>query len=254
MNVSLIAESWVAVLGLTSFIDGEDVNPDKPASSQVIGLEDEIKRIVTAFFLGRPLSTSRQRLRFDALAEALLQNPDIDSLATVGQWPDTVGAAMVVVISSGRSFLLSKMPRSFRSTPWGKEPQRPGQNVIDDFTEIWAVVESPLIALRTITTASFGKTEVEAFRTVYPSMYQKVVEIVIDTIAAFKAVDRDIDLDPRQEKQLATLLGTAEVDTRVAAAIRSLYGDPDAEEMKPRQSSIKTGLTPTAGQAASGSR
>lgn len=225
-TLRLVAEALAAVTGVQRILD----TPPKPVSpadgKHAVALAKQIETIFREF-LSSP-SFKRQK---DDL-------PDLDYLETLDKLtrpvqPDQrekllenfqdeqAGLAYLNVCDRGVAWLLERLPRRSRTTLVGDIPVEPSLTEMADFERDWQVAADPLQVLRDMSEGIMIGTQVDAFKTLFPTLYARTALSLQGVLLDLRG--KDDTWEPPSEKawQCMAFFGISPVDPDLATKLQA---------------------------------
>lgn len=174
--MNLAAEALAAVTGIF---------PEEPASrsdgATAALIYGEWRTAVKAFFdRDKPYKFKKTRLpkSYSAMSEKILVPPDTaDWLASEISDPEIV-RAYLTVISNGRLYVKERWPNLQIQNFAGPRTAEPGKVFISEAAMIFCTVNNPTTVLDEMLSHSLQTAQVEAFKTVYPSLFALLMQLI----------------------------------------------------------------------------
>ena len=172
-----------------------------------------------------------------------------DELATV--MPDA-DMAMELGLEAGRvlAWADQTIPRNVRQSFMGAKTDRPDDESLSQFRTRWQVATDPMVVVRDMLEGCLDADQVSTLALLYPALYQEMRQAAADSLAAaVMEHGKDWEPPPEKQRQIETLLQTAQFDPALAATVQQTYQAQDAQQPTPKKPPRKAsadiaGLTP----------
>ena len=150
-------------------------------------------------------------------------------LATQGG--PNIAEVLTAKVVKGMSYLSKEIPKD--PNPPNKfvktAPFTPSDYDVKKFTDKVVVVKDPMIVFQALAAGELSKDHVEALKEIYPSLYQRVVEKVTDTL-----INDEIELDYGDRVGLSYILG-APLDPSMSTKSFAYFQPQRQEQAGPEQ-------------------
>lgn len=170
----------------------------------------------------------------------LLVNPDDDPNWLTSNFSDPdVANSYLLVISNAREYLRSKWPKLIIQAYPLPRPVDPGRTFIEEMSMLYCTVNEPSIILREMISRSLQPAQVDAFKTVFPALYN----LLLDTIDERKQLELSRSMSwtvPWSKERILRNLYQLPIESSIQEAPRSEAKMGNVSQIKMKNSSETT--------------
>lgn len=147
----------------------------------------------------------------DKLFDSVAIDPTLDEITA---WLKDAGDDMEIAedlhlaLVAARKYLVQKWPRVVIPTFGGDRVMPLAIDDAAEVTSLWAVLDDPVRVLDEMDSGTLSPSQAEAFRTVYPALYDHYRDALED--AAALRVRKDPDWMPSEQQEIALAILTAQ--------------------------------------------
>lgn len=243
---ALPAESALAVIGLRNILTG-DPSFKAGARKDAVTLPKTIKEHVMAF-LKRPdfdRTAAMPAFNLEKVGRLLVRGgtpENADALLKAVKDP-LLNQAVMNLATKAIEYLAARKPHRERQGLDGIENLPPPAQATARFGRLWAVVNDPMLALRDLRENCLTVEMAQAFRDLFPALYQTTADAIQDGFVTMKTARKSWQLAIAKERQLRVFLGLPLHNVQLLTQIQAAYAaDAQAIQQKggaaPRQKAL----------------
>lgn len=255
LDDNAIAEAWLAVFGVTSFLDGGRISINPAAAAKVQRLSGDIRYRTRRFLAGEAIGPmpSIPDIDFREVADALFEEPTQDDLAArLHHFPESILPGLLVAAGKGLEYLRQALPVTRIATTLTTEYRDPSPRDADAFERKFAVADDILLAFDLLGAGRLSGDQVETVATIYPTLYARAVADVPGLLVDIFGAKGEINIPAGRERQLQVFMRAENLNVDLAEAVAAAAADM-AKEAGGRGGSQPSGKQPSVFDSASDS-
>ena len=196
------------------------------------------------------MSTSKDTEKLDKQLKSLAQNPEplTDVGGSTAHYLPNHGVALAKTAATAVSYLNSQRPNPPQVSPLDT-PSKPSTMEQNKFNRVLGVAQQPLTVLQHIKDGTLQPSDIKTLTNIYPELYQKISQGIINQISARKP---DSDPIPYVTKMgMSLFLGKPMDSTMLPESIQAAQLPPKNLQQTPQGKQIKSPRSPSAKSAKS---
>lgn len=202
------SELWLAVLGITPFLDGGRISVSPSVDSSVQKLLPTIRQQLRLFLRSGGPSPDIPDLDFREVGDALFGPMPGDELALrLSGFPEALVPGIVEGAVRGRNYLQQRFPITRHQTALALEYRDPSPHDAARFARLYSAIDDPLTVFQSLVAGRLSGDQQDAFAAVYPTLYDASWNEVFPALADVFAGKDKPDLPRKKQSQLEVFMG-----------------------------------------------
>ncbi len=240
----LVGEALLAVTGITAALRPGPLRVTQAILRRADRLAGEVARRLKPLLAGRePAEMDEPEADYDEILKLLTLPTTRARLdEDVAAWPPELQGAYGEALGTAWGYLQTVIPTAGDES--GQLPV-PDTEMIE-FSMIYAVVDDPMLALDRLADGSLIPEEAEAFRQVYPKVYDLARTELLRQMVDVQARKPTWEFPHERQVALETFLGTSMLDAKLQSEIQRVLEDAHHEQQQAggkRSVTLKDSLT-----------
>ncbi len=254
LNDQAIAEAWLSVFGVTSFLDGGKISVNPAAAGKVQRLAGDIRYKLRRFLAGEKTGPAPEipEINFREVADALFEEATPEELSQrLTNFPESMLPGITIAAGKGLEYLRQALPVTrIAKSPLETDYRDPSPRDADAFERKFAVADDLPLAFDLLGAGRLSGDQVEAIATIYPALYEHAVNEIPSLLVDVFGDKGKIDMPAARERQLQVFMRNENLSDALVSAIAAASADL-AKEPKGQGGSMPTGKMPSMFDAAS---
>jgi hypothetical protein len=203
-----VGERWAAVLGLTPVLDRELPRILVGDVKRVNDFESEITELVVKLMSGSKILSFPSVPSYKSIGQKInAPVSETDIVKMIGNLPDSDKDSYKSVAIKQFTAIQAAYPRSSMETLTGPVPLRPTDMEVFDFDFVYRVIDDPLYVIRLMSGAALLKTQVNAARTIFPTMCDFFTNTINEIMTGKKAANASYQVPWKADISIRDWLG-----------------------------------------------
>ena len=231
--LAVLAEQWLAAMGITVFLASGKVRLDKSVERTVQRMEDDVRATFKRFakkpnrFVKRDEdedSGFARSITFEKLADDLYETADPKQLMRrLEGFPPDLMEPLALAATRTITYLRDRLPVTRYQGGMGLRYRDPSPRDKERFWRAFDVADAPLSVLATLEAGELAGDQVDTLRECYVNLYSRWQELALQELTAD-------DLSLSKEKQWRLFMSTLSYSPDIAAHVKQLAEAGEAQD------------------------
>lgn len=218
----LIAETWLAVLGVSPFLDGGKISMSPSADVKVQRYPAEMNAQIKRFLRGKGAETDLPSLDFRRIADALFEDPpEQEIMSRLMHFPEAMQLPIVQAAARAMSYLRQQLPVVRAQRGLSLEYRDPAKHDQARFERVFAAVDDPMTVMQSLAAGTLSGDQVDALAAVYPALHAAAQTYAFTCMADVFAGKDEPDMPSKKLAQMRLFLGSDDFSLELAEEIQA---------------------------------
>lgn len=227
--IAVLAQQWLAALGITVFLAGGKVRLDGGVERRVQTMETDVKALFKRFSSRRQFAPVPDEpdfardLSFEKLADDLYETADPAELQRrLEGFPGDLVGELGVAAARAMLWLRNRLPPVRYQTLGGLKYRDPSPRNKEAYLRVFDVADDPFGVLRSLESGTMSGDQIEALQACYPDLYTHWINIGVSSLTT-------ADLSLKKEKQLSLFMGATALSSDISNVVQAMAEESQAE-------------------------
>jgi len=229
--IAVLAQQWLAAMGITVFLAGGKVRLDRAVERKVQTMETDAKAVFKRFSARRRFAPGpdapdfARELSFEKLADDLYETADPAELQKrLEGFPGDLVGELGIAAARAMLWLRNRLPPVRYQTLGGLKYRDPSPRNKEQFLRAFDVADDPFGVLRSLESGTLSGDQIEALQACYPDLYTHWINIGVASLTT-------TDLSLVKEKQLSLFMGATSLSADISNVVQAMADESQAEVM-----------------------
>lgn len=227
--IAILAEQWLAAMGITVFLAGGKVRLDRSVELKVQTMESDVRATFERFSSKRKFAKQAddpefaRSLSFEKLADDLYEPADPDELQSrLEGFPADLMPELALAASRTLMWLRSLLPPVRHETFAGLKYRDPSPRDKEAYLRAFDVADDPTSVLRELEAGTLSGDQADALGACFPELYGYWQTLALESLT-------ESELPLAKEKQLRLFMAATAISFDVSAVVQTMAAEATEE-------------------------